>query len=203
MNKFMFEVQDLTHSEHISMIAGKSFILSFASTIAAATSPMYFVRFREFISFMMASFWTSEKLFIFLTNAVFFFSDESSLWKNESSKKLAILYTTKPFNDRFTITSKISRYWNKVQLIFTWSAIYILIRGSQSSLPIVPLFQVIQKLIQNCLDINFTLLIDYTNLQSIPGSHQLRLLCILLFDNRRSFAWFRLSCGHLNNQLKL
>jgi hypothetical protein len=61
------------------MTAGRSFILSLASVIPEATSPMYFVKLSVVISFKIESFWASVKFLIFRTNAVFFFRDESSL----------------------------------------------------------------------------------------------------------------------------
>ena len=45
--------------EQISRAEPRSLILSLASTRAAATSPMYLVRLRALMSFLMTSFWAS------------------------------------------------------------------------------------------------------------------------------------------------
>lgn len=94
--------------EQISMIPGRSFILSLASTMPVATSPMYFVRFNVVISFKMASFWASVKFLTFLTKAVFFFNDESSLWRSDSSGRLStfrLLFLSSLFQDLRCVSS--------------------------------------------------------------------------------------------------
>ena len=74
----------------ICMTLEMSVILSFASTIALATSLMYFVRLSTWISFTILSFWASVKFLSFLTNAVFFLMLESSLEKWDSSGRFCI-----------------------------------------------------------------------------------------------------------------
>ena len=49
--------------QQISTAAWRSVILSLASTMAEATSPMYLLRFREIISFKIKSFWAEVKFF--------------------------------------------------------------------------------------------------------------------------------------------
>uniref|UniRef100_A0A2M4D567 Uncharacterized protein n=1 Tax=Anopheles darlingi TaxID=43151 RepID=A0A2M4D567_ANODA len=66
------------------MIAGMSLIFSFASTRAALTSEMYFVRFSVRTSLMIAVSCWAVNCFSFFTKAVFFFTLESYLKKYSS-----------------------------------------------------------------------------------------------------------------------
>ena len=89
---FQFSINDGAKSAYLACKTEQtsnklctSLIFNFASVTAPATSPIYLVKLRPFISLRIDVFWLSVKPLTFRTNAVFFFKLESSRRNSVSS----------------------------------------------------------------------------------------------------------------------